>query len=98
MHVDDMEALKQSFDEIEQMALQCKFSNCGHTNEPGCVIQKSLKNGDVQREVYERYLVLKNESQKTAKQMRQSGKQSSKNRAGEQPLRSTRRGKTKKKK
>jgi hypothetical protein len=43
-------------------------------------------------------LVLKNESQKTAKQMRQSGKQSSKNRAGEQPLRSTRRGKTKKKK
>jgi ribosome biogenesis GTPase len=96
MHINDIEALKQSFDEIERISLNCKFSNCSHNNEVGCAVREALENGSIKTEVYERYLVLQNESQKTAKQMRQSGKQSSKNRTVEQPLRSIRRGKTKK--
>ncbi len=97
MHIDDIEVFKKSFNKIEQISLCCKFSNCGHTNESGCVVKEALKNGDIQKEVYDRYLNLQDESQKTAKQMRQAGKQSSKNRVGKQSFRSTRRGKTKKK-
>ncbi len=92
MHSDDNAAIKQSFDYIEKIALECKFGNCGHSNEPGCAIRQSLENGDIDSENYERYLALQIESDQTAKQMRQSAKQSSKHQIDE-PLRSIRRGK-----
>lgn len=92
MNEDDNEAIKQSFVEIESIATECRFSNCGHTNEPKCAVQESIQSGRIEKENYERYLNLQNENQKTAKQMRQSGKMSSKSAAG-QPLRSTRAGK-----
>ncbi len=93
MHFDDQEALKQSFARIEELAAQCRFSDCGHTNEPGCAVREAIQQGSIQEEIFERYLHLQNESKKTAKQMRQGEKRSSKKRATKQPPRSVRRGK-----
>lgn len=95
MH-DDNFSLQESFEGIEKIAGECRFSNCSHQTEPECAILKALEEGKIEKEHYERYLFLQNELHQSAKQMRQNSKQSSRNRV--QPLRSLRLGKTKKKK
>ncbi len=97
MHLDSLVALQQSFDDIERYALECKFSNCSHTQEPDCAIARELASGRLDQETYERYLNLHTESAQSAKQMRQSSKQSSRKKI-DQPLRSVRPGKTKSRK
>ena len=32
------------FKDIEQLALQCQFSNCRHENEPGCAVIQAIEN------------------------------------------------------
>jgi ribosome biogenesis GTPase len=29
-----------AFNDIEELAAQCRFADCGHTNEPGCVVRE----------------------------------------------------------
>jgi len=93
MHGDDYDALEQQFYEIEKIASLCRFKNCSHKNEEGCAIREALENGSLDKDHYERYLVLEQELSQTAKQMRQGGKQSSKRRMKKYPTRSIRRGK-----
>lgn len=40
----------------------CKFSDCTHTNEPGCKILEAIENGELQQERFEQYLKLQKES------------------------------------
>lgn len=39
----------------------CKFTNCTHTNEPGCKILEAIKQGKLSEERYNQYEKLKNE-------------------------------------
>ena len=39
------DALAAVFDDIEALALQCRFSDCEHRTEPGCAIKAALDNG-----------------------------------------------------
>ena len=48
--------LAQGFIEFQAYAGQCKFSNCTHTHEPGCVIQQAVEAGDIMPERYASYL------------------------------------------
>ena len=41
------EADVNGFDDIEQLALQCRFSNCQHRTEPDCVVRSAVERGDV---------------------------------------------------
>jgi ribosome biogenesis GTPase len=41
----DAEGVEQAFADIEELAAQCKFGNCGHSNEPGCAVQAALSEG-----------------------------------------------------
>lgn len=41
----------------------CKFSNCTHTNEPGCKLREAIENGELQIERVEQYFKLQKESQ-----------------------------------
>jgi ribosome biogenesis GTPase len=36
------EDLAESFAEIEALALECRFSDCGHQSEPGCAVQAAI--------------------------------------------------------
>src|SRR5216684_2642300 len=36
---DAAEGVEQAFSDIEELAAQCKYGNCGHTTEPGCAVQ-----------------------------------------------------------
>ena len=56
------EGLDKTFQDVEQFLGMCKFSDCTHTNEPGCKILEAIDNGKLSQERYDSYLKLKNES------------------------------------
>jgi ribosome biogenesis GTPase len=43
--IDADEGLSVVFDDIEQLAKTCRFSDCGHANEPGCAVRGALRSG-----------------------------------------------------
>ena len=55
--------ISETFKDIEKLAQTCKFSNCTHTNEPGCKICEAIKNGELSEERYKKYLSLIKESE-----------------------------------
>ena len=53
----------ETFKDIEEQAKMCKFSDCTHTNEPGCKIREAIENGKLSEERFEKYLSLIKESE-----------------------------------
>lgn len=43
------------FEDLTELASQCKFRNCGHDSEPGCAINAALERGEITRERLERW-------------------------------------------
>ncbi len=41
------EALAESFADIEALAQKCRFSDCGHGDEPGCAIGEAIQRGNL---------------------------------------------------
>lgn len=56
------EGIDKTFEDIEQYIRKCKFSDCTHTNEPGCKILEAIENGELSLERYNSYIKLKNEA------------------------------------
>lgn len=59
---DNNTGIERTFKDIEELASQCKFRNCTHTNEPGCAIQKALETGELQMGRWQSYQRLKAEN------------------------------------
>lgn len=53
--------LDKSFSDIEELASQCKFSNCHHENEPKCAVREAIQNGLLDIERLESYKKLQRE-------------------------------------
>lgn len=56
---DNDTGIERTFMDIEELAAQCKFRNCTHTNEPGCAIQKALTTGKLEINRWQSYQKLK---------------------------------------
>lgn len=41
------EGLAEVFAEIDELAAECRFSDCGHGVEPGCAVQGAVQSGDL---------------------------------------------------
>lgn len=54
--------INKTFQDIEQYIGMCKFSDCTHTNEPGCKILEAIVNGKIDKKRFEQYLKLQKES------------------------------------
>lgn len=54
--------LSKSFSEIEELATQCKFRDCTHTDEPGCAVNKAVEDGLLSRERVLSFQKLKKEA------------------------------------
>ena len=39
------DGVEQAFADIEELAAQCKYGNCGHTTEPGCAVRTAIADG-----------------------------------------------------
>lgn len=59
---DVSEGLDKTFQDVEQYLGNCKFSDCTHTNEPGCKILEAISNGELSEDRFNSYLKLKNEA------------------------------------
>lgn len=56
------EGLDKTFKDVEQYIGKCKFSNCTHTNEPGCKILEAIKDGELSQDRFNYYIKLQNEA------------------------------------
>ena len=54
--------IDETFSEISLLTANCRFSDCSHTNEPGCAVLQALEEGELDRSRYQSYLQLERES------------------------------------
>ncbi len=54
--VEPITTTQKTFPDIEELMLQCKFTNCRHGNDPGCAISKGIKNGSLDPHRWQEYL------------------------------------------
>ena len=54
--------VEETFDEMEFLAKECKFSDCSHILEPKCGVLRAVKEGEVSNEKYKNYIGLKKET------------------------------------
>jgi ribosome biogenesis GTPase len=53
--------LEEAFDDILELAAECRFSDCRHGVEPGCAVQAAVADGRLAPERWERFLALRRE-------------------------------------
>lgn len=54
------------FDDVEALASTCRFSDCGHANEPGCAVQSAVKKGELDARRLRNYLKLIRENERNS--------------------------------
>jgi len=55
------EGLSQTFQDVEAIAAQCRFRDCGHAGEPGCAVRAAIESGALEAARFRSYLKLKRE-------------------------------------
>lgn len=58
---DASKGIETTFQRITELANDCKYKDCTHTNETGCAVLKALDNGDIQQSVFENFQKLQRE-------------------------------------
>lgn len=57
----DESGIAATFSDIQQLVMQCRFSDCKHETEPGCMVRTALDEGSLDSKRYESYLKLQKE-------------------------------------
>jgi ribosome biogenesis GTPase / thiamine phosphate phosphatase len=50
--------LEQTFSDVEEIATNCRFSDCNHDQEPGCAIRAALADGSLSADRWQSYVKL----------------------------------------
>jgi ribosome biogenesis GTPase len=58
---DTTSGLETTFDTIIRLALNCKYKDCTHTIEKGCLVIDAVEKGEIDKKSYENYLKLDRE-------------------------------------
>jgi ribosome biogenesis GTPase len=53
--------LSKTFEDIEELARQCKYNDCSHSAEPGCAVRIAIENGALSEKRFENYRKLRRE-------------------------------------
>lgn len=61
--VDSDDGFDMAFEDIDQYALNCRFSDCSHTSEPGCAVREAIEEGKMDEARLKNYMKLKKEIQ-----------------------------------
>ncbi|MEQ6390765.1 ribosome small subunit-dependent GTPase A [Bacillaceae bacterium S4-13-58] len=56
------DSASETFQDIEQLAEQCKFRDCRHEKEPGCAIKEAIQTGKLSEDRFESYKKLQREA------------------------------------
>ena len=57
------EGVNQGFEDIVRLSPNCRYPNCGHTQEPGCAVRAAVVSGSLTEDHYSSYIKLKKESE-----------------------------------
>ncbi len=60
---DVTQGVETFFDEITVLAEECRYTDCTHVHEPGCVVVNAVSEGTLDEEKYHNYLSLKKEAE-----------------------------------
>jgi ribosome biogenesis GTPase / thiamine phosphate phosphatase len=55
------EGLRNLFEDVERIALDCRFNDCEHRSEPGCAIKAAIDDGSLDAERFQSYVKLQSE-------------------------------------
>jgi ribosome biogenesis GTPase len=71
---DDEGGVASAFPEIDALLGQCRFPDCGHTNEPGCAILAGLADGTLDPARLDSYYKLEREAERIARKRNARGR------------------------
>ena len=54
--------LGRAFEDIEELASECRFGDCRHESEPGCAVKAAIESGALEKERFESYCKLQRET------------------------------------
>lgn len=57
------QGINETFSDIHTLALNCRFSDCHHAEEPGCKVRQALEAGTIKTSDFENYLKLLRENE-----------------------------------
>jgi ribosome biogenesis GTPase len=60
-HLWGAEGTRETFPEIDELALRCHFTNCAHIKEKNCAVLAALADGTLPRERYDNFIKLRGE-------------------------------------
>lgn len=63
------EVIAENFTDIEALAEQCRFRDCGHCNEPGCAVRAAVQAGTLDPARFANFLKLSDEHAAAARQL-----------------------------
>lgn len=58
----DEESVAAAFADIDELAEECHFTDCGHAGEPGCAIALAIEAGQLSRDRVDAFLALRQEA------------------------------------
>jgi ribosome biogenesis GTPase len=53
--------VSKTFEDIEELAARCKFSDCSHSGEPDCAVRRAIENGLLSGKRFENYRKIERE-------------------------------------
>jgi len=60
---DQGSGIELTYDQIGELAQNCRYSDCTHSGEKGCAVMAAVETGELADEIYENYLKLKREQE-----------------------------------
>ena len=64
---DAQEGVRDTFPEVEALAVSCRFGDCTHEREPGCAVRAAVEAGTLPAERLEGFLKLQREQERSEK-------------------------------
>lgn len=61
------EGINAAFSDVEELAQNCRFRDCTHTNEPNCAVRAAVEAGQLSAQRLDSYLRLRSESKQVKK-------------------------------
>ena len=74
------EGIEATFEDIEEIAANCHFTNCQHETEPRCAVRSAIEDGTLAAERLENYLKLQRELEFLARRQDQFAQRMERNR------------------
>jgi ribosome biogenesis GTPase / thiamine phosphate phosphatase len=59
----NQDSVERTFEDVDALALECRFKDCAHVTEPGCAVRAAIEEGRLDAARWQNYLKLKRELQ-----------------------------------